>query len=234
MVKFNRCLNMKKISITFLLITFCLNFSFAQYDWTNAKLYLKNSEVLSGEVKIPVMGAGMNLGKETLKYRIDKKDKVSDFKPEEIDSILFRIEYNKKVDNKKVIETRLQTFVPVFLNKKKSRLGFVEILVDGKLRLVGKTVIDNFGGNSSNITIGVNGGHIYQNDYMRGHNQVMLLKEGEKPEVFYRDTSSKFFRKRAMKYFKDCISLEIKIENKFFKKEDIQDVARFYNLNCAK
>ncbi|WP_296381006.1 hypothetical protein [Winogradskyella sp.] len=224
---------MKKICIAFFLFVFGLNFSFAQYDWTKAKVYLKNSEVLNGEAKILMMGSGMNLSKEILKYRIGKKEKISKYKPEEIDSIVFIIEYKKKVDKKEINETCSKIFVPVFLNKKKSRLGFVEILVDGELKLVARTVIINYGGNSSNITIGVSSNN-NQDDYMGGHNQVLLLKNDEKPEVFYRDTSAKFFRKRAGKYFKDCISLRDKIENKSFKKEDVQDIAKYYNFNCAK
>jgi hypothetical protein len=214
-----------------MLLSFSAN---AQYGWTNAKVYLKNSEVLNGEAKIPMMGAGMNLNKEILKYRIDNKDKVSKYKPEEVDSIVFTTEHKNKVDKKEVKEIRLKTFVPVFLNKKKSRLGFVEILVDGKLKLAARTVIINSGGNSSNITINVNGNNKLQDDYMGNHNQIMILKDGERPEVFYKDTSEKFFRKRIMKYFKNCTSLVAKIENKLFKKEDVQDVVAHYNLNCAK
>jgi hypothetical protein len=225
---------MNKFGLLFLSFTFLINFSYAQYDWTKAEVYLTNKKTLIGEAKLPIMGSGMEFRKETLKFRIDKKDSTVKFETEEVDSIIFTMEYIKEIDNKKIEETRLQTYIPVFLNKKKSRLGFVQILVEGELRLVAKTILVNYGGNSSNITIGLNGNDTYEEDYMGGHNQVILLKDDKKPEMFYRDTASKLFRKLAMKYFEDCISLKTKIDDKLFKKEDIQEIVRFYNSNCAK
>ncbi|WP_300566057.1 hypothetical protein [Flavobacterium sp.] len=44
---------------------------------------------------------------------------------------------------------------------------------------------------------------------------------------------SKNFKNTASEYFKDCPELVKKIEDKTFKKDDIEEVVRFYNTHCA-
>lgn len=219
----------KKIALLFIFLT-SINSLFAQYNWSNAELHLKNGKVLTGEAKIPMKGAGMNLGKETLRYRSNKKDKVSTFKPQEIDSVLFTIDVTRIKENKKITRAETKIFKPVFINKKETRLGFVEVLVDGELKLVGRNVIINFGGNSGNVIIEVD--KVVQDDYMGNYNQIMLLKKGEKPLVFYRDTDAKYFKKKVSQLFEDCPTLVEKINNDEFDKEDIQKLVSYYNLNC--
>jgi hypothetical protein len=232
MGKYNKALRLKKLIFASLFLVFCVNFSFSQYEWTNAEVYLKDGEILTGEAKIPMMGAGMNLSKEVLKYRTIEKTEKAKYQPKDIDSVIFTIQYKIKEKGKKIKKIRKETYTPVYLNKKKSRLGFAEILIDGDLRLAGRKVIINSGGNSSNITIETNGTSIDNFDYMGNHNQMMLLKDGEKPEIFYRDTSTKYFKKRTIKYFKDCIALKAKINNDVFKKENLRDIVMYYNLSC--
>lgn len=217
----------------FFLLAFllCLNLSFAQYGWTDAEVYLKNGKTLIGEAKIPMMSAALNLKKEQLKYKKDKKGKKSKYKPQEIDSIVFTIHYTERVNKKKVEKTRVETYIPVFLNKKKTKQGFVEVLVEGKLRLVGRTVMVQSGG----MWVpgpGVNAAPVYQPGFMGSHNQVMFLREGEKPVVFNQANILKSFRKRAMEYFEDCPSLRSKLDNKEFKMKDLQEIVRYYNSNC--
>jgi hypothetical protein len=67
---------------------------------------------------------------------------------------------------------------------------------------------------------------------MGSHNQVMFLKEGEKPKVFNQVSLTKSFKNRAIDYFEDCPALQLKLENKEFVKEDLQDIVKFYNANC--
>lgn len=216
-------------SLAFLL---CLNLSFAQYGWTNAEVYLKKGQVLKGEAKIPMMGAGMNLSKETLKYRLDKKNEVSVYKPEEVDSVIFELSFTKKVKDKTIKETQLKTFRPVFLNKKETRLGFVQVLIDGELKLVGRNILINFGGNSPNIVIDVNNDKKNEEDYMGSFNQIMLLKKSENPLVFYRDTAYGFFERKTSQYLEDCPELVEKIKSEEFKKEDVSQIVEYYNTNC--
>ncbi len=44
---------------------------------------------------------------------------------------------------------------------------------------------------------------------------------------------SKNFKNTASEYFKDCPELVKKIEDKTFKKDDIEEVVRFYNTHCG-
>ena len=213
---------------------FCVNISFAQYGWTEAEVHLKNGKVLKGEAKIPMMSAALNLKKEILRYRTGKKEKKEKYKPEEVDSVIFTIEYTERVDRKKVEKIRVETYLPIFLNKKKTKLGFVEILVEGKLRLVGRTVMVNQGGYwAPGVGASSNSAPVYHPGFMGSHNQVMFLREGEKPEIFNNFNLFKSFKKRAMEYFKDCPLLRSKLDNKEFVSEDLQDIVRFYNSNCV-
>lgn len=117
------------------------------------------------------------------------------------------------------------------MNEKKTKLGFVEILVEGKLRLVGRTVMVQSGG----MWVpgpGVNSAPVYQPGFMGSHNQVMFLREGEEPVIFNQANTLKSFRERAMEYFEDCPSLRTKLDNKEFKMEDLQEIVRYYNSTC--
>lgn len=49
---------------------------YSQYSWTPAVVSLKNGSVLTGEAKIPQVGASFNFGgTEKLKFRTEKKPK---------------------------------------------------------------------------------------------------------------------------------------------------------------
>ncbi len=45
---------------------------------------------------------------------------------------------------------------------------------------------------------------------------------------------SKNFKKAASEYFKDCPKLVEKIQSKYYKKDEIEDIVIFYNKNCGK
>lgn len=205
----------------------------AQYGWTKAVVHLKNGKVINGQASIPMMSAGINLKKESLKFRTNKKAKKIKYEPKEIDSAVFTVKYKEKVDGKRIEKTRVETYIPIFLNEKKTKLGFAEILVEGKLRLVGRTVMVQNAG-SWQHTGAPGSAPTFVPGYMGSHNQVMLFREGRKAEVFNQVSLSKSFRKRAMEYFSDCPSLRAKLDNKEFKKEDLQAIVKYYNSNCAK
>ncbi|QXP79729.1 MULTISPECIES: hypothetical protein [Winogradskyella] len=220
---------MKNAIYTLLFLLFCSNFTFAQYRWTDAVVYLKNEKVLTGLGAIPMMSDGINLKKEQLKFKTDKKSK---YKPEEIDSIVFTITYKERVNGNRIEKTRVETYIPIYLNNRQTKMGFAEILVDGALKLVGRTVSVQSGGGFMPTAGAPNMAPIYHPGYMGSHNQVLILRDGETPEIFNQVSLTKSFRKRAMEYFEDCPVLKTKIETKEFKKEDLQDIIRFYNSNC--
>lgn len=218
------------LGLLFLIFTSHIN---AQYGWTKAIVYLKNGKVLKGQASIPMMSAGINLKKERLKFRTSKKSKKIKYDPKEIDSAVFTIDYKEKNDGQRVNKARIETYIPVFLNEKKTKQGFAEILVDGELRLVGRTIMVQSGGTWQN-TGAPGSAPTYLPGYMGSHNQVMLFREGRKAQVFNQVSLSKSFRKRAINYFSDCPSLQVKLDKKEYKKEDLQAIVRYYNSNCAK
>lgn len=220
-----------KIIFSTIAIFLLFNFSFAQYNWTDAEVHLKNGKVLKGEAKISMMSAGINFAKEKLKFRIKSKKNKSKYNPEDIDFAIFTVNYKERVNGKRIEKQRTEKYIAVYLNKKKTKLGFVELMEDGDLKLVGRTVMVNSGGGWVNN--GVPGAApIYTPGFMGSHNQVMFLKDGKKPQVFNNASIFKSFRKRAIEYFKDCTSLVNKIENKEFVKEDLREIVRFYNTKC--
>ena len=49
------------------------------------------------------------------------------------------------------------------------------------------------------------------------------------------DVLSKSFKKTAAEFFKDCPSIVEKIENKSYKKDDLEEIVKFYNSSdCNK
>lgn len=223
---------MMKKYLLVLLLFFSANIVIAQYGWTDAEVHLKNGKVLAGEAKLTMMSSGINIGKEKLKFRDKNKKNKSKHLPEEVDFAIFTINYKEKIDGEKFERTRIEKYIPVYLNQRQTRMGFVELMVDGKLKLVGRTVSVQTGGGFMSATGAPNSAPIYQPGFMGSHNQVMILREGEKPEVFNQVSLLKSFKNRAMEYFEDCPELKAKLENKDFIKEDLQDIVKFYNANC--
>jgi ribosome-associated translation inhibitor RaiA len=220
-----------KITYLTLLIALIAKASFAQYAWTDVELHLKNGKILKGEGKLTMMSAGINLTKEKLKFRSKNKKNKSKHTTEEVDYAIFTITYKTRVNGERIQKTRTEKYIPVYLNKKQTKLGFVELMVEGNLRLVGRTVMVSSGGTWVNNGAPGNA-PIFQPGYMGSHNQVMFLKKGKMPEVFNNSNIFKSFKKRAMKYFKDCPALVAKLENKEFVKDELQDIVRFYNTSC--
>jgi hypothetical protein len=207
------------------------NFSYGQYDWTDAEVYLKNGNVLNGEAKLTMMAAAMNLSTEKLKFRTKDKKNKSKYTPEDIEYVVFTINPNNRDKKNRVRTSRTEKYIPVYLNKNQTKLGFVELLVDGELRLVARTVSVNSGGGWTQ-TGAPGSAPTYTPGFMGSHNQVMFLKEGEKPEVFNDANIFKSFRKRAMDYFEDCPSLVNKLEKKEFVDDDLREIVKYYNSTC--
>ncbi len=226
---------MKKILLIFTLLLFT-NISFAQYSWTKAEVTLKNGTVLVGEAFISMTSAGINIGsKEKLRFRKNKKakGKNSKYLPAEVEQVIFTVTYKEKVGKKKVEKTRKEKYAPIYLNKKQTKLGFAELIVDGSMKLVGRTVSVNSGGGTWSAGTPYSAPvYTYDFGFLSNHNQVMFLKDGMKPEVFNQVSLLKSFKNRAKNFFEDCPALVGKIENKIFKKEDLIAIAEFYNSNC--
>ncbi|MEP5340489.1 MAG: hypothetical protein ABJL44_02760 [Algibacter sp.] len=211
-----------KNTIFFLLLTFIFFNAEAQYDdWTEAKVYLKDGTTLEGHARLTyavanASGLSINLGsKEYLRFiNFEIKQKRSTkFTPEEIDKVVFDLNYKVKGRRLK----RKATFIPVIMFKneknKKIRLGFAELVIDGFLKLVEKPVVANG-----------TGSHYAGAFLIRRNEQAVLLNS----------TELKSFKKRASEYFKDCPNLILKIESKIYTRKDSKAIIKFYNDNCAK
>ena len=180
------------------------------------------------------MSEGVNFSKEKLKFRTKDKKSKAKYKPEDIDFAIFTIHYTERSHGDRIRKTRTEKYIPVFLNRKQTKLGFVELMVDGDLRLVGRTVLVQSGGGWTPGTQGPAGlgAPVYMPGFMGSHNQVMILRDGKKPQIFNQVSLTKSFRKRAMDYFEDCPVLRTKLEKKEFVKEDLQKIVEFYNSSC--
>jgi len=229
------------------LVVFSLscNYGFSQYGWTEAEVYMKDGRVLKGHASVPMENTNVNAmnpfgkSKERVKYKLDKKGKKEKFDAHLVDSIIFTVDYEEKIDKNWVEKTRKAIFVPVYLDKKKKKQGFAELIVDGEIRLVGRTVMYS----SSTMvhgptSINANGDMIYfppvYQHHSGTHNNLLLVREGHKAIKINQVSLFKAFKKRASDFFKDCPSLVAKIENKEFKKEDLIPIVEYYNTNCAK
>lgn len=226
-------------SIIFFIITFQIQ---AQYGLTEAKVFMKDGKVLSGHASIPMENSNVSAfgkQKEKLKFKTSKKAKKVKYDAHLVDSVLFTVTYKEKIDKEWVEKTREAKYVPVFLDKKKKKQGFAELIVDGEIKLVGRTVMYY---NTTTVHQGstVNAGGqlitfppVYQH-HSGTHNNLLVVREGHKAIKINHVSLFKAFKKRASDFFGDCPSLVSKIENKEYKKEDLIAIVEYYNSNCAK
>ncbi|GAB1857701.1 hypothetical protein MHTCC0001_25380 [Flavobacteriaceae bacterium MHTCC 0001] len=196
----------------------------AQYlDWTEARIFLKNGNIIEGHARLKMQGAiqngsALNLlsPKEYLLYinKEIKQRRSTKFIPEEVDSVLFTIR-NKFKDE---ISERVAKYIVITKVKKKRKevLGFTELIIGGTVKLVEK-----------GIAVNSRGGGVMT--------QTLLIREDEEPLIVFNSLMQlKSFKKRVLDYFKDCSILIDKIENEWNKLKDIKAIVKFYNDNCAK
>ncbi|OBX22932.1 hypothetical protein BAA08_06550 [Bizionia sp. APA-3] len=210
-------IKMKKISIIFILL--CFQFSFSQYntDWEEAVVYLKDGTSLKGEGRMSMPTSNsVSGGNETFRLSEGKGKPTHTVKAKEIDSIVFQLDYRTRVKGRKINGKRSARFVVFPKNEKKSKFGFAELLVDGDLRLLIRTVSKN------------------TNSHVRIFEQQLIQFKDEVPLESAAALVMSGFKKKAKEYFQDCPSLVNKIETKIFKSDDLEAILNYYNANCAK
>lgn len=203
-------------SVLLLLIVLCWQNGFSQYneDWEPAEIYLKDGTVLKGQARITMLDKATPFGqKERLRYTEGRKKPVKEIKANDVDSIIFEIDYKVKKSN--VRKKRKAKFVVIPKNKKKTKLGFAELIVDGELKLLKRTV-SNGNGYSLNIV------------------EETLFQRLDNEPIEFNYVELQSFKSKAMEYFKDCPSLVKKIEEKEYKRNDLEVIVKYYNDNCAK
>jgi hypothetical protein len=207
---------------------------YSQYSWTPAVVSLKNGSVLTGEAKIPQVGASFNFGgTEKLNFRTEKKAKKKKFKIQEVDHILFTVTFKERVNGKRIEKTEIETYVPVLIKKRNTStlLSFMQEVVQGKVSLYGRTVTQNSGAWMPGAG-GVNAIPVFIGDWSQ-HNQLWVCREGKEAELINHVSLFKGFKKRASEYFGDCPSLVNKIEGRAPKKSDLKEIVEFFNSNCG-
>ena len=215
-----------KILILFSLISM---FGYGQYSWSTATIYLKNNKVLKGQAIINQGGGFRMLPKETLKFKKKKKEKAVKIESEKVDSIVFTLSYTEKIKKKKVKKERTAIFVTKYVEEKKKRLHFLEVLIDGELQLLGRTY--GGGGGMSfgpGMTTPTSVGNIPNAPIVRfynGHNLQYLSKNDKMAEHV-------FSTKSIANYFKDCSGLAKKIKEEKLDDENLESIIDYYLVNC--
>jgi hypothetical protein len=211
------CILKKVKLIGFLLFIGMVNSAFAQYGWTEAEVFLKTGEVKTGQGFLPLQpyNAITISSNEMLKFRTDKKAKKEKYKPDAVDSILFKV------------DGRVDKYITMFVTKKKKRLAFVHLIAEGKVAVVGRTEKTNMETSMQNDENPWEQEGPSLSNYFN-HNRLFLVKDGEVLEK----VKVKGFRVRAMEFFAGCEELVAKLDTKALHKEDFLEIAEFYNTTC--
>jgi len=184
------------------------------------KLLLKH-DTMDVTFNIPVNFVTQKINYEKLQYRIkyvDSTGKKVVIRPEQAEEIRFNYEEE---------EVRmLSRYCSPGLNHEFSRKRkvFLKLEIDGILKMFKYYFTENspavYNG-SENITTG---------GYSIPATRYVLQKSGE--EIFIPGELT--FRKNMVEYFQDCPALSLKIENKEYRKKDLEIIISYYNANCAK
>lgn len=81
-----------------------------------------------------------------------------------------------------------------------------------------------------------NGGNYSNGGSFKDSKTYYVKKKDEKTAQFYTGFSyipKISFKKFIETYFNDCPQIQEKVENKEFKKKDLEEIVSFYNKNCA-
>jgi hypothetical protein len=204
--------------IVFLLLLICVQLGYSQYnaDWEPAEIYLKDGSIKKGQARLTMLDKATPFGQnEKLRFTEGKKKPIEEIKAKNVDSIIFQLSYGPKGNGSKSNKNRSAKFIVINKNDKKTKLGFAELIIDGKVKLLSRTVSS---GNSMNISI---------------LNESLLMRDDDVP-VEFNYAEIKSFKKRAMDYFYDCPGLINKLEDKTYKSDDLEAIVKYYNDNCAK
>ena len=183
------------------------------------KLLLEH-DTLNVTFKIPVSLFTQEINFEKLQRRIKYFDSTGNkvvIRPDQAEEIRFF--YNHE-------EIRmLSRFSPYRLNDlfSKNHYYFLKLEIDGKLKLFRYYYTENspevYDASSDVIT----GGQSYS------ASRYILQKLSE--EIYMPKNLT--FRKDLMEYFQDCPELSMKIENREYRKTDLETIVRFYNSYCT-
>ncbi|MBC8755290.1 hypothetical protein H2O64_11435 [Kordia sp. YSTF-M3] len=200
-----------------ILFILCLCFSlqtFAQYDWTEGTLYLKDGTVKEGLIKFPKVSKDLIAfnGKQKVRFKKSKKEKKEKFDHTQVAKIVFTY-----ADS----ETAIYQYIAV--SEKMYQL--FKVITEGNITLYARTV--SYTTSSAVFFPGTLQPVTYDfNDF----DEFYILKKGEKialPLITMRISRS--FKKRALEYFADCPRVVAKLKDKSYREQDVRTVVRAYN-----
>ena len=222
-----------RIYTVFAMLFMVIN-SYGQYDWTPAKIHLESGETLTGEVRLSKQGIPSIIpAKDRAFYRKTEDAKIQKLYPSKIDRIVFTITFEVEEDGEKISKTRKAIYISTYLKKRKKRKRFVELIMDGKVKFIGRTV--RISGSSGVTPIFSHQGiaHMHYNYFGSFvHNELYVWRNDELPKDLMQGSGFSSFKTRASKYFKDCESLIKKIKDKTYKSENLLEIVKHYNENC--
>jgi len=200
--------NMKKIILFIGIILISLN---CNSQNQKATLYLKTGDTIHGLAKIKAFGK--------IKFRYNKKSKKEIYSPYQL--IKFDIiQQGSKTTNiyKYVQGNQLSTSRKCMTLITEGKIDLYRISVSGTHPSMG------FGGGGMG---GMTVSYSMDNYYVSKDDSDVVTKLTTVGTFF-----GKSFKKAASEYFSDCQDLVDRIQNKTYRKRDIEEIVRFYNTKC--
>lgn len=205
--------------ILIILTFFCFSSIQAQYEWTPAKVILKNGTSFRGLVKFPKHSGGLiSIGSTKFKYKKSRKSKTEKYGYETLEEVIFGDEKFATVH---------YTYVPITAKK----YVLLQLVTSGKANLYSRTVLkfENNFNDDFNIEITA----IKKDGYYYDNEQFFLLRKGEKKATLIGDPNSLLsFIPKAQQYFSDCSKIVDYLGSELYEVNDIIELVDDYNLLC--
>jgi hypothetical protein len=182
------------------------------------KLLLKH-DTLDVIFKIPVGLFTQEIDFEKIQRKIKYFNSMGEkvvIRPEQAEEIRFKYKHEEIRMLSRISSKRLNDLFS------KNQYYFLKLEIDGKMKLFRYFYSETSPGAYDASTDGITGGHSYS------ASKYILQRLGE--EIYIPKNLS--FRKEMMKYFQDCPVLSLRIENREFRKRDLDAIVRYYNSHC--
>jgi len=203
---------LKSVLIIFTILSFWS--SNAQFEWTPAKVILKNGESFRGLVKFPKhFGSIITIGSSKFKYKKNRKAKVKKYGSDTVEEIVFGDEDFTTIHFK---------YVPI----RRNRFILMEEIIDGKVSLFARTIT------TTRVEYATTDWELDRTVYYDNVDYYLIrASENVATEITDVPTNS-MFRRIAISYFIDCEKIVEYLEAKLYEKNDLLVLVKDYNLLC--
>lgn len=181
-----------------------------------ATLYLKNGDTIQGLAKMTAFGK--------IIFRYDNQSAKENYDAETV----------RKLDIQEKFTDIPNTYIYKLIENKDhlSKPVLMSLITEGKINLykmttTGTTAPMGFGGGGLSGMGGMQMSYSMDNYYVSKDDRDIVTKLTTIGTFFGQN-----FQKAASEYFFDCAELVKKIENKVYKKKDIEEIVKFYNTKC--